>query len=94
MFEARISAGAKEKRPTRASVKPGVETISSWSYDMERHAKTCVDRYCELVNKKNSTKSLHHAWMTINSKNRKLVSSSIVYSLLTNCSQMSVFGSY
>ena len=24
--------------------------ISSWSYDMEGHAKKCVDRYCELAN--------------------------------------------
>ena len=25
--------------------------ISSWSCDMEGHAKKCVERYCELVNK-------------------------------------------
>ena len=25
--------------------------ISSWSYDMEGHAKKCVDRYCELANR-------------------------------------------
>ena len=25
--------------------------ISSWSYDMAGHAKKCVERYCELVNK-------------------------------------------
>ena len=24
---------------------------SSWSYDMEGHAKNCVERYCELANK-------------------------------------------
>ena len=29
----------------------GTNTISSWSYDMEGHAKKCVDRYCELANK-------------------------------------------
>ena len=23
-------------------------TICSWSYDMEGHAKKCVERYCEL----------------------------------------------
>ena len=51
MLESRISAGAKEKLPTRASGKPDVETISSWSYDMESHAKKCVERYCELANK-------------------------------------------
>ena len=50
MFESRISAGAKEKVPTRASGKPA-ETLSSWSYDMEGHAKKCVERYCELANK-------------------------------------------
>ena len=26
-------------------------SISSWSYDMEGHAKKCVERYCELANK-------------------------------------------
>ena len=31
--------------------------ISSWSYDMEGHAKKCVDRYCELANK--TTQQLH-----------------------------------
>ena len=51
MFDSRISAGAKEKLPTRASGKPDAETISSWSYDMDGHAKTCVERYCELANK-------------------------------------------
>ena len=25
--------------------------ISSWSYDMEGHAKKCVERYCELSNR-------------------------------------------
>ena len=51
MFESRISAGAKEKLPTRASGKPDAETISSWSYDMEGLAKKCVERYCELASK-------------------------------------------
>ena len=31
--------------------------ISSSSYDMEGHAKNCVDRYCELADK--STQQLH-----------------------------------
>ena len=38
MFESRISVGAKQKLP-------------SWLYDMEGHAKKCVERYCELANK-------------------------------------------
>ena len=46
MFESRISAGATEKLP--CSENP---SISSWSYDMEGHAKRCVERYCELANK-------------------------------------------
>ena len=50
IFESRISAGAKEKLPTRASGKLDAN-ISSWSYDMEGHAKKCVERYCELANK-------------------------------------------
>ena len=31
--------------------------ISSWSYDMEGHAKKCVERYCELANK--TSQQLH-----------------------------------
>ena len=50
MFESSISAGAKEKLPTRDSGKLDAETISSWSYDMEGHTKKCVERYCELAN--------------------------------------------
>ena len=51
MFESRISAGAKEKLPIRDSGKLDAETTSSWSCDMEGHAKKCVERYCELANK-------------------------------------------
>ena len=51
MFESRMSAGAKEKLLTRASGKPEAETISSWSYYMEGHAKKCVERSCELAHK-------------------------------------------
>ena len=51
MFESRISAGAVEKlSETRVSGEPDANTISSWSYDMEGHAKKCVERYCELAN--------------------------------------------
>ena len=52
MFESRMSSGGTEKWPeTEATVKPDAETISSWSSDMEGHAKKCVERYCELANK-------------------------------------------
>ena len=52
MFESRISAGRKEKLPCSENLR-----ISSWSYDMEGHAKKCVERYCELANK--STQQLY-----------------------------------
>ena len=45
MFESRISAGETEKLPSSENFR-----ISSWSYDMEGHAKKCVERYCELAN--------------------------------------------
>ena len=54
MFESRISAGALEKLPVSEK---SDANISSWSYDMEGHAKKCVERYCELVNK--TTQQLH-----------------------------------
>ena len=46
MFESRISAGATEKLRCLENL-----SISSWSYDMEGHAKKCVERYCELANR-------------------------------------------
>ena len=46
MFESRISAGGTAKLPYSENFR-----ISSWSYDMEGHAKKCVERYCELANK-------------------------------------------
>ena len=46
MFESRFSAGGTEKLPFPQNLR-----ISSWSYDMEGHAKKCVDTYCELANK-------------------------------------------
>ena len=63
MFESRISAGATEKLPCSENLR-----ISSWSYDMEGHAKKCVERYCELANRNNSTEYKLHALMTIISK--------------------------
>ena len=46
MFQSRISAVRTEKLPHSENFR-----ISSWSYDMEGHAKKCVERYCELANK-------------------------------------------
>ena len=46
MFESRISVGKTEKLPYSENFR-----ISSWSNDMEGHAKKCMERYCELANK-------------------------------------------
>ena len=46
MVESRISAGATEKLPCSENLR-----ISSWSHDMEGHAKKCVEQKCELANK-------------------------------------------
>ena len=46
MFESRIFAVRTEKLPYSENFR-----ISSWSYEMEGHAKKCVERYCELANK-------------------------------------------
>ena len=45
-FESRFCEGATKKLPCSENLH-----ISSWSYDMEGHAKKCVERYCELANK-------------------------------------------
>ena len=46
MFESRISAVGTEQLPYSENFR-----IGSWSYDMEGHAKKCVERYCELANR-------------------------------------------
>ena len=48
IFESRISAGATEKY---RGEKCHAKTVA-WSYDMEGHARKCVERYCELAHKK------------------------------------------
>ena len=48
MFESKIFAGAAEKLPY--SEKCGTN-VSSWSYDVEGHAKNFGERYFELANK-------------------------------------------
>ena len=51
MFESMICSGATENSQKQSTEKLDDETISSCSYDMEGHAKKCVERYCELSNK-------------------------------------------
>ena len=72
--------------------------ISSWSYDMEGHAKKCVERNCELANK--TTQQLHKVATPcmddhqFKEEENESVGELIVYSLFTICPQNSVFGSY
>ena len=47
MFESPISAGATEKLPVKKK-----SLTQKLSYDMEGHARKCVERYCELANTK------------------------------------------
>ena len=54
MSESRISARATEKLPCSENLH-----ISSWSYDMEGHAKKCVERCCEWAKK--TTQQLYKA---------------------------------
>ena len=92
IFESRISAAATEKLPCSENL-----SISSWSYDMERHAKKCVERYCELANK--TTQQLykvptpciddHH----FKEEEIKTVGE-LPKSMLSNCSEILVRGTY
>ena len=49
MCESRISARATEKLPGWDKLRA---KTSAWSYDMEGHARKCVERYCDSANKK------------------------------------------
>ena len=92
MFESRISAeeGA-EKLPFSQNLR-----ISSWSCDMEGHAKKCVEGYCELANK--TTQQLYkvstpcmHRWPPLQ-RRRNEICWRIVTSMLSNCSKMFFLG--
>ena len=48
MFESMTSAGAVEKVPVSGEVNAKIE---AWSNEMERCAKKCAERNCELANK-------------------------------------------
>ena len=90
MFESRISAGATEKIPCSENLR-----ISSWSYDMEGHAKKCVERYGELVNK--TTQQLYKASTPCiddhHFKEEEIeICWRIVTSMLSNCFEMFILG--
>ena len=76
MFEYQFSAGTEK---LHYSEKPDASN-SSWSCEMEGHAKKCVERFCELANK--TTQQLYkvstHASMTTTSKKKK-------WNLFENC---------
>ena len=84
IFESRISARATEKL---------TETISSWSCDMEGHAQNCVERYCELA-KKTAEQRYKVATPCMDDHQFGEEEKWIIHSLLTNCSEMSMFDTY
>ena len=53
VFESRSSAEGTETLPYSENFR-----ISSWSYDVEGHAKKCVERYRELANKTDDSTTL------------------------------------
>ena len=75
-------------------MKTGANTISSWSCDMEGNAKKCVERYCELANTttQQSYKVATPCMDDHQFKEEENGSVGELSSLLTNCSEMSVFG--
>ena len=90
MFESRISAGGVEKLSFLQNLR-----ISTWSYDMAGHAKKCVERYCELANRK--TQRFHkvsspciddHHFKEEETK----ICWRIVKYMLSNCSEMLILG--
>ena len=68
--------------------------ISTWSYDVEGHARKCVERYCEWRTKllNNCTRYQLHALMTTNSEKKNWNPWRTVRRLFTNCSEMSFHG--
>ena len=74
--------------------KPRAKTVA-WSYDMEGHARKCVERYRELAN--NKVEQLYKVSSPClddqQFKQEELESvGSIITSMLTNCLLMSVLG--
>ena len=91
--------GLHSKRMREPEKKPhgkfDAETISSWSYDMEGHAKKCVERFCELANK--ATQLYKVATPCMYDHQFKEEENETVGEMYTvcsqNCSEMSVSGS-
>ena len=86
MFESRISVEATEKLPHSENM-----SFSLWSYDMEGHAKKCVERYCELANR---TTEHSMPWRPSLQRRRIEIRERLVKSMLSNCSEMLILGTY
>ena len=94
MFESRISVGATQK--LLGLEKPDAN-LSTWSYDLEGHAKKCVERYCEQANK--TTQQLYKVstpCLDDHQFEEEYMGSvgELSKILLTNCSEMLVFGAH
>ena len=91
VFESRISAEAKEKLPCSAKLDAD---ISSWFYDMEGHAKKCVERYCELANK--TTQQPYKVTTPCHQFIKEDLQSvgELSKNMLSNCPEMPVFGTH
>ena len=92
MFESRISAGATEKLPCSE-----ILCISSWSCDMEGHAKKYVETILWVGKQDDSTtlQSIYsvHRWPPLQ-RRRNEICRIIVTIMLSNCSKMFVLGTY
>ena len=92
LLESRMSAGGVDKL---LHSEKSEAHISSWSFEMDVHAKKCVERYYELANK--TTQQLHKvATPCIDDhhfKEEEKGSVGIVKHMRSNCSEIPVFGS-
>ena len=91
MFESRLFAGATEKQPNSEQL-----SVSSWSYDIEGHAKMCVWNVFVSWQTKlldNFTRYQRHALM-VDSKKEELKSVVVVRCMLSNFTEMFVFGTH
>ena len=91
MFESRISAGATVKFPYSENF-----PIYSWSYDMEGYAKKCG--MILWVGKQDDSTTLQsiysmHWWSSFQRRRNK-IRGRLVKSVLSNCSEMLIFGTY
>ena len=84
--------GQLKKLPGRE--KPHAKTVA-WSYDMDGHAKKCVERYCELAKTKKKTEQLYEVSTPCLDDHhlKKEEPESVVKSMLSDClNKILVFG--